>query len=132
MCQTLWIMAIQIYPARAISDKNNQLDDCSRSSAISMLFAAWIFLRLMNCHHHHHYHHHHQLSRQTAFSQKQVLNCKKKKKERKVQWEYFNHSDLFFSCIFISLKVCLGTSRRLFRTSGQQEPRLMSVVLLQF
>ena len=32
-----WIMATQIYPARTISDKNNQLDDCGRPSAISML-----------------------------------------------------------------------------------------------
>ena len=32
-----WIMATQSYPARTVSDKNNQLDDCGRSSAMSML-----------------------------------------------------------------------------------------------
>ena len=32
-----WIMARQTYPARTISDKNNQLDDCGHSSAMSML-----------------------------------------------------------------------------------------------
>ena len=32
-----WIMAKQIYQARTISDKYNQLDDCGRSSAMGML-----------------------------------------------------------------------------------------------
>ena len=32
-----WITATQAHPARTISDKNNQLDDCGRLSAISML-----------------------------------------------------------------------------------------------
>ena len=32
-----WIMPTQTYPARTISDKSNQLDDCGRSSAMSML-----------------------------------------------------------------------------------------------
>ena len=30
-------MATQTYPARSISDKNNQLDDCGHSSAMNML-----------------------------------------------------------------------------------------------
>ena len=32
-----WIMTTQTHPACTISDKNNQLDDCGRSSAMSML-----------------------------------------------------------------------------------------------
>ena len=32
-----WFVAVQTYPARAISDKNNQRYDCGLSSAMSML-----------------------------------------------------------------------------------------------
>ena len=32
-----WIMSTQTYPARTIGEKNNQLDDCGRSSAIRMV-----------------------------------------------------------------------------------------------
>ena len=49
-----WIMATQTYPARTISDKNNQLHDCGRSSAMSMLLQHGYIRKL--CHHHHHHH----------------------------------------------------------------------------
>ena len=41
-----WDMATQTNPARAISDKNNQLDDCGRSSAMSMLLQHGYILAL--------------------------------------------------------------------------------------
>ena len=41
-----WIMATQTYPARTISDKHNQLDDCGRSSAMSMLLQHGYILTL--------------------------------------------------------------------------------------
>ena len=47
-------MATQTYPARTISDKNNELDDCGRSSATSMLLQHG-YIRALNSHHHHHY-----------------------------------------------------------------------------
>ena len=48
-------MVTQAYPACTVSDKkNNQLDDCGRSSAMSMLLQhGYIYLHSVKCHHHH-------------------------------------------------------------------------------
>ena len=50
-------MATQTYPARTISEKNYQLDDCGRSSATSMLLLQHGYIRAIHFYHHHLHHH---------------------------------------------------------------------------